>query len=158
MRTIETTIYTFNELSESAKQTAIEKQRYYAEYPWTSDCLNSINSFCDEFSVKVTDCYLSDCYRASISTDATPSRFRGVTLKGFDREAMPTGFCFDCDLRYTFHDEFKKTGNAYAAFEAAIEQFLQSVKRDIEWHSSDEAIIEHIEINGYEFTENGVLV
>jgi alcohol dehydrogenase class IV len=158
MRTIETTIYTFDELSDKAKEWAIEKQRYYMEYPWFDDCIKSLNAFCDEFSVRVTECTLSDCYRASIVTDSTPQRFRGVKLSSFDREAMPTGFCFDSDLRYTFHDEFKRTGDAYHAFETAIEAFLSAVKRDIEWHYSDEAIAEHIEINEYEFTEEGDIV
>jgi len=157
MRTIETTIYTFDELSDKAKERAIEKQRYRIEYPWFDECIKSLNAFCDEFSVRVTEYTLSDCYRASIVTDATPKRFRGVKLSSFDREAMPTGFCFDCDLRYTFHDEFKRTGDAYHAFETAIEAFLSSVRRDISWHYSDEAIQEHIEANEYEFTENGDL-
>lgn len=157
MRTIETTIYTFDELSDKAKERAIEEQRYHMEYPWTKDCLDSLNAFCDEFNVRVTECTLSDCYRASIVTDATPRHFRGVKLSSFDREVMPTGFCFDSDLRYTFHDEFKKTGDAYHAFETAIEAFLSAVRRDISWHYSDEAIQENIEANEYEFTENGDL-
>jgi len=155
MRTIETTLYTFDELSDEAKEQAIAKQRQYVDYPWFSECLDSLKAFCDEFGVKVTDYTLSDCYRASISTDATPKHFRGVKLVSFDREAMPTGFCFDCNLRYSFYDEFKRTGDAYHAFETAIEAFLSAVRRDISWHYSDEAIAEHMEINEYEFTENG---
>lgn len=158
MRTIETTIYRFDELSDKAKERAIENMRRITEYPWFSECLDSLRAFCDEFSVRVTDYTLSDCYRASISTDSTSRNFRGVKLSSFDREAMPTGFCFDCDLRYTFHDEFKRTGNAYHAFETSIEAFLCSVKRDIEWSFSDEAITENIEANGYEFTEGGEIV
>jgi hypothetical protein len=155
MRIIETTIYTFDELSDEAKEKAIQQHRQSVEYPWFSECLDSLKAFCDEFSIKVTDYTLSDCYRASISTDATSKHFRGLKLSSFDREFMPTGFCFDCDLRYTFHDEFKRTGDAYHAFETAIEAFLSAVRKDIEWHYSDEYITEHIEINGYEFTEDG---
>lgn len=155
MRTIETTIYAFDELSDKAKERAIEKMREITEYPWFSECLGSLRAFCDEFSVRVTDYTLSDCYRASISTDSTPRHFRGVKLSAFDREVMPTGFCFDCDLRYTFHDEFKRTGDAFDAFQTALEEFLSSVRKDIEWHYSDEAITEHIQINNYEFTEDG---
>jgi hypothetical protein len=155
MRTIETTIYTFDELSDEAKERAISQHRQCVEYPWFSECLESLKAFCDEFGVKVTDYTLSDCYRASISTDATSKHFRGVKLSGFDREAMPTGFCFDCDLRYTFHDEFKRTGDAFYAFNDALQAFLISVRKDIEWNYSDEAITELLEINDYEFTEEG---
>jgi hypothetical protein len=157
MRTIETTLYTFDELSDAAKEQAIAKQRQYVDYPWFSECLDSLKAFCDEFSVKVTDYTLSDCYRASISTDATAKHFRGLKLSSFDRESMPTGFCFDCDLRYSFYDEFKKTGDSHHAFQTALEAFLSSVRRDIEWHYSDEAISEHLSINNYEFTEDGDL-
>lgn len=155
MRTIETTIFTFDELSDEAKERAIQQHRQCVDYPWFSECLDSLKTFCDEFGVKVTDYTLSDCYRASISTDATPKHFRGLKLSSFDREVMPTGFCFDCDLRYSFYDEFKKTGDSFHAFKDALETFLLAVRRDIEWHYSDEAITEHIEINGYEFTEDG---
>jgi len=155
MRTVEITLYTFDELSDEAKERAIQQHRQCVEYPWFSECLESLKTFCDEFGVKVTDYTLSDCYRASISTDATPKHFRGVKLSGFDREAMPTGFCFDCDLRYTFHDEFKRTGDSFYAFNDALQTFLISVRKDIEWHYSDEAVTELIQINGYEFTEEG---
>jgi len=155
MRTVETTIYTFDELSDEAKERAISQHRQCFEYPWFSECLESLKTFCSEFGVEVTDYTLSDCYRASISTDATSKHFRGVKLSGFDREAMPTGFCFDCDLRYTFHDEFKRTGDAFYAFNDALQAFLISVRKDIEWNYSDEAITELLEINDYEFTEEG---
>ena len=157
MRTIETTIYTFEELSDKGKERAIEKMRAITDYPWFDECLGSLRAFCDEFNVRVTDYTLSDCYRASISTDATPKHFRCVKLSTFDRDAMPTGFCFDCDLRFTFHDEFKRTGDAYHAFETAIEAFLCAVRRDIEWQFSNECITENIEANAYEFTEDGDL-
>lgn len=158
MRTIETTVYSFDELSDEAKEKAIREHHRFVEYPWFSECLDSLKTFCAEFRVNVTDYTLSDCYRASISTDATPKHFRGLKLSSFDREAMPTGFCFDCDLRYTFHDEFKRTGDAFDAFQTALEEFLSSVRKDIEWHYSDEAITEHMQINGYEFTEDGATV
>ena len=155
MRTIETTIYFFDELSDEAKEAAIQHIRQITEYPWYSECVDSLKAFCNVFNVRVTDYTLSDCYRASISTDATPAHFRGLKLSSVNREAMPTGFCFDCDLQYSFHDEFKKTGDAFYAFNDALQTFLISVRKDIEWHYSDEAIIECIQINGYEFTEDG---
>jgi len=155
MRTIETTIYTFDELSDEAKENAIKQHRQCIEYPWYSECVDSLTAFCDSFNVRVIDYTLSDCYRASISTDATPAHFRGLKLSSVNRESMLTGFCFDCDLQYSFYDEFKKTGDAFYAFNDALQTFLISVKRDIEWHYSDEAITEYLEINNYEFTEEG---
>ena len=157
MRTIETTIYAFDELPGGAKEKAIEKMREITDYPWFTECKDSLRAFCDEFTVKVTDYCLSNDYRAFVSTDATTRHFRGVKLSSFDREAMPTGFCFDCDLRYTFFDEFKRTGDANHAFETAIEAFVSTVSKDIDYYFSDEAIVESIRANDYEFTEEGAL-
>jgi hypothetical protein len=158
MRTIETTVFAFDELPEEAKEKAIEKMREITEYSWFSECKDSLRDFCSGFGVKVTDYELSNCYRAFIATDATAKHFRGVKLSSFDREAMPTGFCFDSDLRYAFYDEFKKTGDAHHAFETAIETFLSAVRKDIDWCFSDEAIVENIRANDYEFTEEGGLI
>ena len=155
MRTESINIYTFDELSPDAKERARNKHREHMEYPWFNDVISSLKSFCDEFGVTVTGYHFSDDYRASIDTDVMSSHFRGFKLKDFDREAMPTGFCFDNDLRYTFADEFKRTGNAYAAFDKALDVFLDAVRKDIQWHYSDECIDETIIANGYEFTENG---
>lgn len=157
MRTIETTVFTFDELPERAKERAINKMREITEYPWFTECKDSLRAFCEKFSVKVTDYCLSNDYRAFVSTDATAKHFRGVKLSSFDREAMPTGFCFDCELRYTFYDEFKRTGDAKQAFETAIEVFVSAVSKDIDYYFTDEAIVESIQANDYEFTEMGEL-
>lgn len=154
MRTIETTIYTFDELSDTAKEKARDWYRNGFEYPWWSEVQTSLKTFCDGFGVKVLD-YEMGGRGAHISTDADNSHFRGFKLKDFDREAMPTGFCFDCALRYTFADEFKKHGDALGAFKSALRQFLLDVETDIEWQYSDEAIDENIVANGYEFTQDG---
>lgn len=154
MRTIETTIYTFEELSDTAKEKARNWYREGFDYPWWSEVHDSLKAFCDGFGIKVLD-YSYGGRGAHISTDADNSHFRGFKLKDFDREAMPTGFCFDCALRYTFADQFKQHGDALGAFKAALNQFLLDVETDIEYQYSDEAVDESIEANGYEFTEEG---
>ena len=154
MRTIETTIYTLDELNDNAKEKARNWYREGFEYPWWTEVRDSLKTFCDGFGVKVLD-YEIGGRGAHISTDADNSHFRGFKLKDFDREAMPTGFCFDCALRYTFADEFKKHGDALGAFKSALHQFLLDVETDIEYQYSDEAIDENIVVNGYEFTQEG---
>jgi hypothetical protein len=155
MRTIEQTIYTFEELNEDAKEKARAWYRQGIDYPWWSEVQDSLKSFCDEFSIKVLDYSMGDAQREFIKTDATNANFRGFKLKDFNREAMPTGFCFDCDLRYTFADEFKRYGSALGAFNEALEAFLRSVRNDVEYQYTDEAVDESIQCNGYEFTEDG---
>ena len=156
MRTIEKTIFTFDELSEPAKERAREWYRRGLEYPWCDEVQLSLRAFCDEFGIKVLD-YSIGGRGAFIRTDADNSNFRGRKLSQFDREAMPTGFCFDCALRYTFADEWKKSGDALESFKSALESFLREVENDVEYQFSDEAVDESILANGYEFDENGGL-
>lgn len=155
MRTEEITIYTFDELDERAKERARDWYRSNLEYPWWDDVQGSLRKFCDEFGVSVLDYSIGDARREFIKTDATSANFRGLKVKDFDREAMPTGFGFDCDLRYTFADEFKKHGNALGAFNEALAAFLRGVRKDVEYQYSDNAVDESIAANEYEFTEDG---
>jgi hypothetical protein len=157
MRVIEKTIFTFDELSESAKERAREWYRRGLEYPWWDEARDSLRAFCDEFGVSVLDYSMGDSRRAFIKTDASPSNFRGLKLSEFNREAMPTGFCFDSSLRYSFADEWKRTSDPFYAFGIALESFLREVENDVEYQYSDEAVEESIEANGYEFDEGGHL-
>ena len=154
MRTIEKTIYTFDELSDSAKKNAREWMRVGLEYPWFNEARDSLRAFCDEFGVSILDYSLGD-YRGFVKTDASNAHFRGLKLSDFDRESMPTGFCFDCDLRYSFADEFKKHGSALDAFKGALNAFTVAVERDVDFYYSDESIDESIIANGHEFDEFG---
>ena len=156
MRTIEKTIYKFDELDKYAKSRAREWYRNGLEYPWWAEVQSSLREFCDEFGISVLD-YSIGGSGAFIRTDADNSHFRGRKLSQFDREAMPTGFCFDCSLRYTFADEWKKTGDALESFKSALESFLREVENDIEYQYSDEVVEESIEANGHEFDEGGHL-
>jgi len=154
MRVIEKTIYTFDELSDSAKENAREWMRVGLEYPWFNEARDSLRAFCDEFGIRVLDYSLGD-YRGFVKTDASASNFRGRKLSQFDREVMPTGFCFDCSLRYTFADEWKKTGDALESFKNALESLVCEVERDVDFYFSDESIDESIIANGHEFDEHG---
>jgi hypothetical protein len=68
---------------------------------------------------------------------------------------MPTGYYLDCDLWITFYDVFKASGDAKAAFEAAIDTWVRQIVADMEYQESDEAIAEMLSINDYEFLESG---
>jgi hypothetical protein len=154
MRVIEKTVYTFDELSDEAKERARGWYRASFEYPWFGEIQDSMNAFCDKFGVKILNYSLGD-HRGSIDTDVMPSHFRGLKLKNINRDEMMTGYCADCDLMYTFYDEFKRTGDAYVAFERALAALVIFTARDIEYMLDDEHVDESIEANGYEFDEFG---
>lgn len=155
MQVIETVVYNFEELNDTAKERARDWWRSVEEFFWFSEYLGSLKAFSAKFGIRVTDYHLSADYRASVSTDAMPSHFRGLKLKSIDRNEMPTGFCADCSLMFEFYDQFKRTGDAAYAFEQAIEQFLIDLRRDIESTYEDEYIDEMLTINAYTFTEDG---
>lgn len=155
MQVIETTVYTFDELNDKAKERAREWWMSVQDFPWFADYLASLRAFCDKFNIRITDYCLSDDHHASVSTDAMPSHFRGLKLKQIDPTEMLTGFCADCSLMIEFHHVFKQTGNALYAFEQAIEQFLIDLRKDIQSTYENEYIDEMLSINGYTFTENG---
>lgn len=155
MRTMTISVFQFSELSEEAKEKAREWMREGYEYPWFKESIDSVQAFCDAFGVRITDYELSDYRPSFIDTDATKENFRGVKLKSIDRDQMPTGYCLDCDLWMTFYDQFKRTGDALYAFKEAIDAAVDAIVADIRYCYTDEAIDELIEINEYEFLEDG---
>lgn len=156
MEIIEVAVFSFDELGEEAKEKARSWYRDGLEYPWFSEALGSIRAFVGHFNVELKDWSLgSGSGRDYIHTTATNENFRGVKLKGIDKNYMPTGYCLDADLWGEFFEVFKKTGDAKYSFEQALEQAIIGIQRDIDYQFSDECIDEMLRINDYQFTENG---
>lgn len=155
MRTIEKTVFTFDELSDKAKEKAREWYRSTDDGCWNEEYKASINAFIDHFGVTLTDWNIGPWSPIDYTVAVYNSNFRGVKLSQFTGEEMPTGFCADCDLWGTFHREFKRTGNAMHAFEKAVHAGFKAWRDDWEYQLSDEAVDESIRANEYEFYENG---
>ena len=157
MRKIETTVFLFSELSDDAKEKAREwGRRVIAEDPpWCGEWRDSLAAFCDHFGVTLKEWEVCLYRGVSYTVALENSQFRGMRLKDFSRDHMPTGFCGDCDFWQSFYDEFKRTGDAKGAFDHAVYKGLIAWRDDWEWQLSDEAIEDFIGCNGYEFTEDG---
>jgi len=159
MITIEkTTVYKFDELSESAKNRAREDWRENIDVSWSTESLESIKAFCEAFNVTLKDWSIGAYCPLDYETNAENQHFRGVKLKSINRDSMPTGYCLDCDLWFTFYDEFKRTGDAKHAFNDALYAGFKAWRDDMEGQLSDESIDESLTINEYEFTEDGDMV
>ena len=154
MQTITINLYPINELSDSAKQKAMDEVRRHYDPAWDVESFQSIQAFCDHFSVRLKG-YQVDAYSFDYSHDANNEHFRGIKLSSIDRGYMPTGYYLDSELWITFYDEFKRTGSALKAFDDAIYAGFKAWSNDIEWQYSDEHMAEYIEVNGYLFTEDG---
>ena len=155
MEIVEVKIYSFEELSEDAKDTARDWLRNGLEYPWWDESKGSIRAFVEHFGGQMLDWSLGERGRDYVKTDITPENFRGLKLKDFKPDYMPTGFCFDSNLWGTSHKEWKQTGDPAYAFQQAIEDALCAIARDVEWQSTDECLDETLKLNDYRFTEEG---
>ena len=155
MRSVVVNIYHFEELSDAAKEKARAWWRQDMEYPWHDDTLASLECFCDAFGVKLRNWSIGAFTHYHYRTNATHETFRGVKLKDFKRDNMPTGYCVDCDVWGTFYDRFKETGDAKQAFNDALDAGFRAWQRDIEWQYSDECTDENIIGNDYEFLSDG---
>ena len=158
MKTI--TTYSFSELSDQAKETAISDYRSKgSEYHWQDENRHSLSAFCALFGVKVTDWSIGTYGHSYIKTDADNGHFRSWNKAKV--AAIPdflTGYCLDCDFIEAFKKEFERTGNALGAFNDAIDAGLSAWVKDMEWQESDEYIIDCIEANEYQFLENGRMI
>jgi len=158
MKTINT--YSFHELSDQAKETAISNYRSKGfEYHWRDESHESLNAFCDLFGVKVTDWSIGTWGNSYIKTDAENSHFRGWNKAKVN--AIPeflTGYCLDCAFIEEFKKEFEKTGDALYSFNEAIDAGLKDWVSDLEYQESDEYISEHLIANEYQFLENGRMI
>ena len=152
-----TEVFTFSELSDSAKENAREWWREVSagDYAWSTESLDSIEKFCEEFGVKLTDYSVGPYSSPEYKTNADNSHFRGRKLREFSRDAMPTGYCLDCDLYQTFCDEFKRTGDAKGAFDKALYAGFIAWRDDMESQESDEYIDDCLIANEYEFDSEG---
>jgi hypothetical protein len=159
MRTETITIYTFDELSDAAKETAREfgRQIIGSDFAWSEESLDSIRQFCDEFGVSLKSWSIGPYEPVEFATDADNGHFRGRKLSEFSRDAMPNGYCLDCALWETFFDEFKRTGSAKSAFESAIYAGFTEWRDDMESQLEDEYIDDFLTANEYEFDEDGNL-
>lgn len=157
MRTQSVSIYQFEELPDYAKEKAREWFRDGNDYPWWGESLHSIKSFCKEFGVEIKDYQVGLCSYSYMDTDAENHHFRGLKLKDYKREDIPTGYILDCTLWETFHDTWKESGDPLRAFNEAINKAVKDIVSDMEYLDSDEAVDEMLIVNAYEFDEDGRL-
>lgn len=156
MQTVQINLYTIEELpTEAAKEAARDWWRSLGNTDWHDESLESIRAFCERFGVTLKEWSVEPYAPYHFATDAEQRHFRGVKLSDFTRDHMPTGYCVDCALWQTFYDEFKRTGDAKAAFVEALTEGFKCWSADLEDQNSSEYIDEHLEANGYTFTENG---
>lgn len=168
MKTIEIKVYQFSELSDDAKQKAIEEcSNYNVDYEWwdyTYEDAKTIglkitefdldrNRHCNgEFNLSASE------VAQNIFNEHGESCETYKTAKKFMAEWQP----IFADYMDEFH-EYYESPESEEQMEAIEDEFLQSIledysimlQKEYEYLTSDEAIIETIEANEYEFLETG---
>lgn len=176
MREETITIYKFSELSDEAKQVAIDSWREQGhEYVWGSEAIETMKKFAEEFNIYVEDWQIGSARHGSYIHFSVETVQMGETemlgirvfkylqnnyqdeIKSFE-DASATGYCFDCDIIQPMLDFMKRPDRAitlHEIFEECFDAFIEAWVVDCEYQDSDEAISETIEINDYEFTKDG---
>lgn len=214
MRTIQTNIYHFSELSENAKQKAIEHFResnYEYDLPFQDEVTGSLNKFCEIFNINyrridylephgndykieledsikklsgvrllkyIVNNYWHFLFKSSyikpFDGHKNHKRIKNYTAKHtgkkycfyyssfkYDNSCTLTGVCYDNDILDPIYN-FLKNPSENINFEDLLNDCISSLcsaaGKEYEYQNSNEAIIENIEANEYEFDENGDLI
>lgn len=164
------TVYTFEELSESAKDKARDWYRQGFEYSWSEENHDSLKAFADEFglsNIKFEYGGYSTYCTATINDDDI-AQLSGVRLwkylnNNHDMDKLTagdcpfTGYCMDESLMDHMREFMQKPDSRdYEDLIAdCLSKWAHDCEADFEYQYSDESIDESITINEYEFTENG---
>lgn len=174
MKTIEINLYSFNELSEEAKEKALENWRYEQEYFWADDSIESLKKFAEHFNAELTN-YGIDFFGCSHShakfnvpdEEFTENELKSLiesmgtynseTLRG-NGDCKFTGVCFDEDAadgaRRAF---FNGERDLNSILQAGFATWLKDVQADAEYQQSEEYFAEHCEGNDYTFEADGTM-
>ncbi|NDB68930.1 MAG: hypothetical protein EB015_13165 [Methylocystaceae bacterium] len=147
-------VYKFEELSEKTQEKILNNWRQNSCEDY-SDELSSIQAYCDFFNVKLINYEIGGYRPLYYKTNANNENFRGRKLKDFNPDYMPTGLYIDCDLWGSFYKHFEKTGDCKGAFDHGLWAGFKALETEIEERDSDEYIKNCIEINEYEFYDDG---
>ena len=185
MKTIEIKLYQFNELSEKAQERALEDLRYInVDNDWWFDyIMEEAKELClsiEEFDIYRRECEVVFLYNAEETIKAikenTEGELLGIAneyeqqvnelLKRYsdydkyqewlrERDYTLDDLEFeDWVLEETEYEEDKES--VYIEFLKEIEEYyLSMLKSSYDYYVSDEGIIDTIEVNEYEFTEDG---
>jgi hypothetical protein len=152
-------VFSYAELSDSSKQRAKANFLEFDHYPWWKDAETSIKHFCDHFGVKGLDYQIGGYCPSYITTKADNSHFKGKKLKHYKgKDNADAYYCLEFELWDNFVNLWEATGSALVSFNQSLDKACWSIQKDMEYHQSDEYVEEMMEINEYEFTEDGEMI
>jgi len=157
MRTIEVKLYEFNELSDEAKQKAIrDNSEINMHYDWwdcTHETWKEIGVRIDSFDLYKQHVGFNNLYDYEDIAQSILSFFGEENdTYAFAKEYLEQVRKLDEESEDYDEDKEALEEEFYIELENTIFDWLRT---EYEWLISDEAIAETLEVNEYEFTENG---
>ena len=141
MKTIEITLFSYNELSEKAKEKALLNYQINLEYYGAYEVLDSLKAFFEEIGVRLQN-YSIDWYCPNNSW----IKYEGKPEGRFIKHNL-TGVYFDYPLTITW--------NKTRDIEQSISALLVECANEYENQLSEETFIEYCEENEIYFDEKG---
>jgi hypothetical protein len=171
MRTLEITAYTFDELSYTAKETAINNNRdINTNHDWWSWTYEDS----ENFGIKITS---FDIYRIDITIEFTidpldvannilnecgPTSDLHSIAETFitDRTKLVAKYSDGHNLEYVLEDNWEQFDEDVEQIETTLRykirmEYIDTLVREYEYLESDEAVTEALMANMSEFTEDG---
>lgn len=173
MRTIETTVYTFDELSDDAKARAREWYLSDGDYWDSSDWWNSAQAFCRIAPIDITSATYDNAqvdYRwtgdESVRELSGLRAWKWLQNNGWFEWATRenpgactlTGFCGDAsfsDPLYGYATHPAQVPTVEQVFYECAQAWVREARGDLEGASEDDYVDETILANEYEFDVNG---
>jgi len=169
MRTVRTKVYKFNELTDEAKQKALEHCAYFNVedsfwYESIKDDAKEIGLQIEEFDIDRA----SYC-KGDFLLSANEVAQNILNNHGEECETYKTAESFMKDWQPVYNDYLDEGSKGYESAEneqkllelesdfkeSLLSDYLTILRKEYEYQTSEAAIKETIEANGYEFTKDG---
>lgn len=162
------TLYTYDELDETAKAYARDWYLSGDFYGWHEENRQSLEAFMDKIGAKAKDWEYGG-YQPSITVvcDWSDADIKGKQLRQFlwttfstkdlDGNCPFTGYCMDETLLDVVREELANTSGMTLEelAQEAGERWARACQNDFEAAAEEEQVAEAMEANGYTFTEDG---
>ena len=185
MRIIETKVYTFNELSDEVKAKVIEKNLYLnVDHEWWEnvyedaenvglkitgfdigrgqDCTGAFTTYAKKVAESILKEHGEQCETWKTASDYM-QEYTKVIANECQEEADEICVAFNlqegfCDVNHDYYYD-PDTEDIDAEFlRSLLEDYRIMLQKEYEYLTSEEAIIECIAANEYEFTEKGEMI
>lgn len=159
MKQITIDAYSFNELSDKAKDKARDYYYQNIEYFWGDEHLEVVKRFLDLFNVSLVN-WACDEYHVDFETNINDCKFQGLNKKRVNAliKSFNVSYWADETLVIAFNESYSKHGSIKLAIEEALRQSEINLKNDIAHHYTDESMADYFEANEYFFTIDGKVI